>query len=119
MWPWGGVGGGGDLHTLVPMILLNGASYFTYNVVSFVVLDRVHVVTHAVANAVRRVVTIFASVLYFRNVVTSTNALGVMLAVVGVMLYSVGAATARTTTGTPAAAAAAARRGGVPLLDRL
>ena len=80
--------GGVDVRSLAVTVLLNGVSYFVYNIVSFVVLDRVHVVTHAVANAVRRVVTIFASVLYFRNVVTSFNTLGVMLALFGVCAYT-------------------------------
>lgn len=70
------------------LLLLNGVSYFTYNQVSFIVLSKTTVVTHAVGNGFRRVVTIICSVLYFRNVVTTTNVAGILLAVFGVCSYS-------------------------------
>ena len=47
-----------------------------------------HPVTHAVANTVKRVAVIVLSVLYFRNPLTFSGALGSAIAIVGVMLYS-------------------------------
>jgi hypothetical protein len=45
-------------------------------------------VTHAVANTIKRVAVIVVSVLYFRNPLTLTGAVGSAVAIFGVMLYS-------------------------------
>ena len=55
---------------------------------SFIVLSMVSVVTHAVANSMRRVVTILASVWYFQNPVSRQNGAGMTLAIFGVVIYS-------------------------------
>lgn len=70
------------------LVGINGLTYFLYNQMSFLVLSRVSVVTHAVGNSFRRVVTILASVWVFRNHVSSQNAAGIVLAVLGVVGYS-------------------------------
>lgn len=70
------------------ILLLNGVSWATYNLTSFAVLARVHVVTHAVANGMRRVATILAAVAWFGNVITGTNACGIVIAVFGVLAYA-------------------------------
>ena len=77
------------LRAFLAMVAVNGLAYFLYNQMSFLVLSKVTVVTHAVANSLRRVVTILASVWYFRNPVSAQNALGIALAVLGVLAYSV------------------------------
>ena len=69
-------------------VLANGAAYAAYNCMSFVVLSHVEMVTHAVGNAFRRVVTILCSVWYLGNRITPTNALGITVAFTGVVLYS-------------------------------
>jgi len=79
---------GEDWRALIPLVLLNGLTYALYNQMSFLVLSFVSVVSHAVANSVRRVVTIVASVWYFRNPVSAQNAAGMTLAIAGVVLYS-------------------------------
>ena len=51
-------------------------------------LNNVHPVTHAVANTIKRVAVIVISVLYFRNPLTLTGAVGSTIAIIGVLLYS-------------------------------
>lgn len=63
----------------VPTCMVNGVAFFTYNQMSFLVLSRVHVLTHAVANGFRRVATIIAAVLYFGTPVSAVTALGMAL----------------------------------------
>ena len=70
------------------MILMTGVSHYTYNECAFLALSSIHPVTHAVANTIKRVAVIVLSVLYFRNPLTFSGALGSAIAIVGVMLYS-------------------------------
>lgn len=51
-------------------------------------LDSVHPVTHAVGNTIKRVVVIAASILVFKNPVTTQGYIGSAIAVFGVLLYS-------------------------------
>jgi solute carrier family 35, member E1 len=62
--------------------------FYLYNEVSFRALNKVHPITHAVANTTKRVVIILSSVLMFRNPMTPTGILGSAMAVAGVFLYS-------------------------------
>jgi solute carrier family 35 protein E1 len=55
---------------------------------SFVVLSRVTVVTHAVANAFRRPAVIVASIIQFNTQISFINSVGVAIACGGVLLYS-------------------------------
>ena len=70
------------------LVLVNGIGYVVYNQTSFYVLSRVRMVTHGVANAFRRIVTILFSVWYFGNQINLTNGFGIGLAVCGVLLYA-------------------------------
>lgn len=70
------------------MLLLCGISHYTYNECAFLALSSVHPVTHAVANTIKRVAVIVISVLWFRNPLTLTGALGSAIAIAGVLLYS-------------------------------
>lgn len=47
-----------------------------------------HPITHSVGNSLKRVVIIAASLLVFRNPVTTQNLLGTAMALGGVFLYS-------------------------------
>ena len=60
----------------VTMLAVNGVAYFLYNQMSFVVLSRVHILTHAVANGCRRLFTIIAAVLYFAHQPSLVNWIG-------------------------------------------
>jgi len=71
------------------ILLVNGATYAAYNQMSFLVLSMVAMVTHAVGNSLRRVFTIVASVYIFGNPISNQNALGIVLAVGGVIAYSI------------------------------
>lgn len=70
------------------VLAVNNFFYFLYNQMSFYVLSNVSMVSHAVANALRRIVTIMFSVWYFRNEITQTNGIGICCAIVGLLLYS-------------------------------
>lgn len=70
------------------LLVINGLTYAAYNQMSFLVLSMVTVVTHAVGNSCRRIVTILVSVWMFGNHITVQNACGIALAVSGVVLYS-------------------------------
>lgn len=70
-------------------VLVNGMTYAAYNQMSFLVLSMVTMVTHAVGNSLRRIVTIVASVYVFGNPITNQNGLGILLAVGGVIAYSI------------------------------
>jgi uncharacterized membrane protein len=71
------------------IVLINGVTYAAYNQMSFLVLSLVTMVTHAVGNSLRRVVTILASIWVFGNAITTQNAVGIFLAVGGVIAYSI------------------------------
>lgn len=73
---------------MLQFLMINGLTYVIYNQTSFYVLSRVSMVTHGVANAFRRVVTILCSVWYFGNHINNVNAFGIALAIFGVILYS-------------------------------
>jgi solute carrier family 35 protein E1 len=70
------------------MVVFTGLAHYIYNECAFLALSSVHPVTHAVANTIKRVAVIVLSVLYFRNPLTLTGAVGSAVAIFGVMLYS-------------------------------
>lgn len=70
------------------LVMLNGFAYALYNQMSFYILSKVEMVTHAVANAIRRTVTILSSIWYFQHEVTFMNRLGIISSFFGVMLYA-------------------------------
>jgi len=71
------------------LLLFNGCAYSCYNLVSFLVLARTNLVTHAVLNVFRRVFIILFTSYYFSIVLTPLNLLGVFMAVVGVILFAI------------------------------
>eukprot|EP00928_Gymnodinium_smaydae_P087039 TRINITY_DN71398_c0_g1_i1.p1 TRINITY_DN71398_c0_g1~~TRINITY_DN71398_c0_g1_i1.p1 ORF type:complete len:325 (-),score=25.64 TRINITY_DN71398_c0_g1_i1:243-1217(-) len=72
----------------IGMVIFNGAMYYTYLQLSWVILMRVSVVSHAVGNSMRRPVVLLCSVMYFRNEISLLNAAGICLALGGVFLYT-------------------------------
>jgi solute carrier family 35 protein E1 len=74
---------------LFQLLSVSGFLYYIYNEVAFLALSEVAPVTHAVANTVKRVVIILASVLVFRNPVSKLGAIGSALAIGGACIYSI------------------------------
>ncbi|KAL8528200.1 hypothetical protein ACS0TY_005853 [Phlomoides rotata] len=68
--------------------LLSGFCFHTYQQISYMILQMVSPVTHAVGNSVKRVVVIVSSVIFFQTPVSLINSLGTALALAGVFLYS-------------------------------
>uniref|UniRef100_A0A7S1TKR7 Sugar phosphate transporter domain-containing protein n=1 Tax=Erythrolobus australicus TaxID=1077150 RepID=A0A7S1TKR7_9RHOD len=76
------------LMPLLSKLCVCGFLHFLYNQFSYVVLQRVNPVTHAVGNTMKRVAVIASSILVFRNPVTKLNLLGTAIAIAGVAIYS-------------------------------
>ena len=69
-------------------IFLSGLYLHLSNEVMFLALGAVHPVTLAVGNTMKRVFVMMASVVVFRNVVTTQAAVGSAVGIGGVLLYS-------------------------------
>jgi solute carrier family 35 protein E1 len=72
---------------LVSLLCFNGCAYSIYNLISFVVLSRTDLVTHAVLNVFRRVVIITFTTIYFGVELKLVNICGVATAVLGVFAF--------------------------------
>eukprot|EP00879_Flechtneria_rotunda_P021790 GHRR01022976.1.p1 GENE.GHRR01022976.1~~GHRR01022976.1.p1 ORF type:complete len:208 (+),score=65.06 GHRR01022976.1:369-992(+) len=73
---------------LAQRLLSAGICFHGYQQLSYLILSRVHPVTHSIGNCVKRVVVIVASVIAFQNPMSTQNALGTGFALFGVFLYS-------------------------------
>jgi solute carrier family 35 protein E1 len=69
--------------------LFSGLLFYLYNEVSFRTLNKVHPVTHAISNTVKRVVIILSSVIVFNNKMTFNSIAGTVLSMAGVFVYSI------------------------------
>eukprot|EP00457_Paulinella_chromatophora_P006479 gb/GEZN01006497.1/.p1 GENE.gb/GEZN01006497.1/~~gb/GEZN01006497.1/.p1 ORF type:complete len:479 (+),score=29.51 gb/GEZN01006497.1/:176-1612(+) len=67
---------------------LSVALGYASNIFSLLFLSRVDILSHSVANTMKRLVTIVTSVLYFDSPVTSMNVIGMLLALFGFFWYS-------------------------------
>ena len=76
-----------DLNGLLLILLLNGVFYSVYNLMSFLVLSRTDLVTHAVFNVFRRVMIIICTSYYFSIILSLLNIIGMAIAVFGVLLF--------------------------------
>jgi drug/metabolite transporter (DMT)-like permease len=72
---------------LLIIILCNGIAYTCYNTMSFLVLTRTNMVTHAILNCFRRVFIIIYTCYFFDIQLSNTNLAGVGIAVGGVMMF--------------------------------
>lgn len=73
---------------LLLLLIFNGITYCAYNVLSFFVLYRTDLIIHAILNVCRRMTIIVFTACFFQVHVTPLNALGVALALCGVLLFS-------------------------------
>lgn len=73
---------------LVVMIAASGFHFFMYQMSSFWVLSCVQPITHSVLNTLKRIVIIIVSVIVFQNPVSLLSGSGTLVAIGGVLLYS-------------------------------
>jgi solute carrier family 35 protein E1 len=69
-------------------LFMSGVCYYLYNETAFLALGRVNAVTHAIANTVKRIVIILATVVIFKTKLTPLGMLGSGIAVFGAFLYA-------------------------------
>jgi len=74
--------------SLATLLALGGATYYAYNEVAFLALNKVNPVTHAVGNTIKRVVIIIASVVAFKTPMSTGSIVGSSIAIAGTLLYS-------------------------------
>ena len=72
---------------LIFLMTLNGFMFAVYNVLSYLVLKRTELVTHSVLNVFRRVFIILFTSIYFQVTFSIHTGLGIVLAIVGVLLF--------------------------------
>jgi len=74
---------------LTKQMILDGFYYYSYNEIAFIALNKVSPITHSIANTIKRVCIILATVLVFGNKLTTLGAIGSSLAVAGTFAYSI------------------------------
>lgn len=72
----------------IPLLFKASVTHWSYNILSFWLVTHLSAMTYSVGNSVKRLITIYSSILYFRNPVSWLNALASLVAVAGVFLYS-------------------------------
>lgn len=75
-------------YSIVKGTILSSLFFYMYNEVAFYCLNAIHPVTHAVANTLKRVFLIAASIIVFGHQLTPVGGAGSVVAIVGVLLYS-------------------------------
>merc|ERR1719313_329949 len=73
---------------LIRQMTLDGFYYYAYNEVAFITLNKISPITHSIANTIKRVCIILATVLVFGNKLTTLGAIGSATAVAGTLMYS-------------------------------
>ena len=77
-----------DSKLLVRAIFLSGLFHYLNNEVMYMTLGQIDAVTLAVGNTFKRVFIIVASVIVFRNELSSATKIGSAVGIGGVLLYS-------------------------------
>ena len=79
----------GQLASYVFQTFLASLFYYLYNEMAFLCLDNVSPISHALGNTLKRIFIIVSSMIVFGNRMTMRGAIGSMIAICGVFLYSV------------------------------
>ncbi|OQR86036.1 plastid phosphate/phosphoenolpyruvate translocator1 [Achlya hypogyna] len=87
-WAFGGPLGGLFNAKQALLSLANGCAFYAYHIASYSVLHQTDMTTHAVVNALRRVLTILFSVYCFQVPLALGNALGMVIACAGALMYA-------------------------------
>ena len=70
-------------------LALTSIYYFLYNLSSFMILNELHPVSHAIANVFKRIISILYAWVYFQFAVNPSNILGICIAYTGVFWYGI------------------------------
>merc|ERR1719327_1518970 len=73
---------------LIRQMTLDGLYYYLYNEVAFITLNQVSPITHSIANTIKRVCIILATMMVFGNKLSTLGAIGSSMAIAGTFLYS-------------------------------
>jgi solute carrier family 35 protein E1 len=79
----------GSAADLIKAIVYSGLFHYLNNEVMYLALGKVHPITLAVGNTMKRVFIMVASVLVFQNEITPQAGIGSAIGIAGVLLYSV------------------------------
>lgn len=82
------MGASDERASLLRQLALCGALYYAYNEMGFRVLDLQSPVSQAVTNSAKRVVVLFASVMFLGETVSRRKIIGSSIAMAGVLAYS-------------------------------
>eukprot|EP00934_Nitzschia_sp_Nitz4_P003909 Nitzschia sp. Nitz4//scaffold328_size19456//3374//4891//NITZ4_008717-RA/size19456-processed-gene-0.8-mRNA-1//1//CDS//3329547962//3899//frame0 len=77
-----------DKGQFIQSLLLSGLFHYLNNEVMYLALGKVHPVTLAVGNTMKRVFILVASVMVFQNPISQQAAIGSTVGIAGVLLYS-------------------------------
>lgn len=83
------VDGGSVPAKLLPTLLLSGLFHYLNNEVMYVTLSKVHPVTLAIGNTLKRIVIVVAALLFLGETMRPLAAVGAAIAIAGTFLYAI------------------------------
>jgi solute carrier family 35 protein E1 len=71
------------------LILISVVTQYMQTVFSTLALSQISVVSHQVANTLKRLIVIVVSLMYFKNAINFSNAFGICMALSGFLMYGI------------------------------